>query len=302
LVTPVDVGWLERWRVENQWRIREIKFLTYLFRKSPLSMLGLAMVTGVVTISLLAPYLATHDPLTVSIAERFQPPSWNHYFGTDDLGMDIYSRVLHAGLYDLSVALIVLIVSTSIGTMVGIVSGYYGGKIDELLMRISDIFLACPGLILAMGFSAAFKSRSLQVLVFAIALHQWPSYARLVRGQVLTVKENQYIEAARAIGSGSWSILFGHILPNTISPIIVNSTIDTGAIILTAATLSFIGLGAPPGTPEWGRMVAEGRMYIQSYPWIIIWPGLMIFIVVLGMNLLGDGLRDISDPRARMRT
>lgn len=302
MVTPVDVGWLERWRVENQWRIREIKFLTYLFRKSPLSMLGLAMVTGVVTISLLAPYLATHDPLTVSIAERFQPPSWNHYFGTDDLGMDIYSRVLHAGLYDLSVALIVLIVSTSIGTMVGIVSGYYGGKIDELLMRISDIFLACPGLILAMGFSAAFKSRSLQVLVFAIALHQWPSYARLVRGQVLTVKENQYIEAARAIGSGSWSILFGHILPNTISPIIVNSTIDTGAIILTAATLSFIGLGAPPGTPEWGRMVAEGRMYIQSYPWIIIWPGLMIFIVVLGMNLLGDGLRDISDPRARMRT
>jgi len=265
-------------------------------------MLGLAMVSGVVTISLLAPYLATHDPLTVSIAERFQPPSWNHYFGTDDLGMDIYSRVLHAGLYDLSVALIVLIVSTSIGTMVGIVSGYYGGKIDELLMRISDIFLACPGLILAMGFSAAFKSRSLQVLVFAIALHQWPSYARLVRGQALTVKENQYIEAARAIGSGSWSILFGHILPNTISPIIVNSTIDTGAIILTAATLSFIGLGAPPGTPEWGRMVAEGRMYLQSYPWIIIWPGLMIFIVVLGMNLLGDGLRDISDPRARMRT
>jgi len=302
LTIPAGVGWFERWRLENRWRIREIKFLTYLFRKSPLSMLGLVMVAGVVAISLLAPYLATHDPTAVNIAERFQPPSYEHYFGTDDLGMDIYSRVLYAGLYDLSVGLIVLAVSTSIGTIVGIVAGYYGGKTDEALMRLSDIFLSCPGLILAMGFSAAFKSRSLQVLVFAIALHQWPSYARLVRGQVLTVKENQYIEAARAIGAGSWSILIGHILPNTISPIIVNGTLDTGAIILTAATLSFIGLGTPPGIPEWGRMVAEGRMYIQSYPWIIIWPGLMILITVLGLNLLGDGLRDILDPRARMRT
>jgi peptide/nickel transport system permease protein len=185
---------------------------------------------------------------------------------------------------------------------VGLVAGYFGGMIDEALMRISDVFLACPGLILAMAFSAAMQSRSLQVLVFAIALHNWPSYARLVRGQVLTIKESQYIEAARAVGASRWRIIYRHIAPNTISPIIVNGTLDTGRIILTAATLSFVGLGAPPGTPEWGRMVAEGRLYIQYYPWIIFWPGLMIFITVLGLNLLGDGLRDILDPRARMRT
>jgi peptide/nickel transport system permease protein len=294
-------GFIERWRVENQWRIREIRFAWYLFKSAPLSVLGLAMVTGIVIISVLAPILATHDPYGINFADQFQAPNWNHYFGTDGLGMDIYSRVLYAGLYDLSVGLIVLVVSMTIGGLVGIVAGYLGGKIDELLMRVCDIFLAIPGLILAMAFSAALQSRSLQVLVLAISLQNWASYARLVRGQVLSVRENQYIEAARATGAGVWRILTKHITPNVVSPIIVNGTLDTGRIILTAATLSFIGLGAPPGTAEWGRMVAEGRIYMQSYPWIIIGPGIMILITVLGLNLLGDGLRDILDPRSRTR-
>jgi peptide/nickel transport system permease protein len=296
-----STGFIERWKVENQWRVRELRFAWYLLRKTPLSMVGLGLVTGIVIISVLAPFLATYDPNTVNFAVQFQRPDWNHYFGTDDLGMDIYSRVLYAGIYDLTVGLIVLFVSITVGGLVGLVAGYFGGKVDELLMRVSDIFLSIPGLILAMAFSAAVQSRSLQVLVLAISLRNWPSYARYVRGQVLSVKENQYIEAARAVGASVWRIIIKHVAPNVVSPIIVQGTLDTGNIILIAATLSFIGLGAPPGTPEWGRMVADGRIYMQSYPWIIIFPGLMIFITVLGLNLLGDGLRDILDPRSRTR-
>jgi len=298
---PRPVGWIERWRSENESRLREIGLAMYLLRKNPLSLVGLVMVLGIIVMSILAPVLATHDPMSVNLSEQFQPPSWKHYFGTDDLGMDIYSRVLYAGVYDLSVGLIVLVVSTSVGTIIGVVAGYFGGKTDEVLMRISDVFLACPGLVLAMAFSAAMESRSLEVLVFAIAIRNWPSYARLVRGQTLTIREQQYVEAARASGASSWQILARHIIPNCISPIIINATLDTGRIILTAATLSFIGLGAPPGTPEWGRMVADGRVYMQYDPWIILCPGLMIVITVLGLNLLGDGLRDILDPRARIQ-
>jgi len=260
------------------------------------------MVAAIFVISILAPFLATHDPIAIDFSEKFQPPSLRHFFGTDDLGMDIYSRVLYAGLYDLSVGFIVLLVATSTGSIVGVVAGYFGSKTDELLMRIADIFMAVPGLILAMAFSAAMQSRSLQVLIFAIALNRWPTSARLVRGLALSLRESQFIEAARAVGASKLRILFRHMLPNMLSPVIVEGTLDTGRIILTAATLSFVGLGAPPGTPEWGRMVAEGRTYIQFAPWIIVWPGLMIFIAVLGFNLLGDGLRDILDPRGRTRT
>lgn len=276
--------------------------MMYLIRKSPLTLLGFSMVGAIFAVSLLAPYLATHDPIAINFAEKFQPPNPKHYFGTDDLGMDIYSRVLYAGLYDLSVGFIVLLVATSTGSIVGVISGYFGGKVDEVLMRIADVFMAVPGLILAMAFSAAMQSRSLQVLVFAIALNRWPTSARLVRGLALSLRESQFVEAARAIGAGNLRILFQHMLPNMLSPVIVEGTLDTGRIILTAATLSFVGLGAPPGTPEWGRMVTEGRTYIQYAPWIIVWPGIMIFIAVLGFNLLGDGLRDILDPRGRTRT
>jgi peptide/nickel transport system permease protein len=194
------------------------------------------MVAAIFLASLLAPLLATHDPVQVNFAERFQPPSLRHFLGTDDLGMDIYSRVLYAGLYDLSVGLIVLLVATSTGGLVGVVAGYFGGKIDEVLMRISDIFMAVPGLILAMAFSAAMQSRSLQVLIFAIALNRWPTSARLVRGLALSIRESQFIEAARAIGASPIRILLKHMLPNMVSPLIVEGTLDTGRVILTADT------------------------------------------------------------------
>jgi peptide/nickel transport system permease protein len=296
---PIQMKSLEAWRVRNQWRIRELRFTMHVFWRSPLSVAGLILVSFIFAISLLAPYLATHPPLAIDLDSTFQNPSWKHYFGTDNLGMDIYSRVLYAGLYDLSIGAIVLVVCTLIGTLVGIVSGYSGGKIDELLMRVSDIFLACPGLILAMAASAALQSTSLYVLVFAISLGRWPTYARLVRGQALSVRENPYVEAARSIGASSWHILIKHVLPNIMSPVIIRGTLDIGAIILMAATLGFVGLGAPPGNPEWGRMVADGRVYLESHPWIILWPGMMILLTVLGFNLLGDGLRDVMDPKWR---
>lgn len=291
----------ESWKTRHESQIRDFKYSLHLIKRSPLSMLGLAIIVVIIFISVCAPVLAPYDPLQVNFDQAFQPPSWKHIFGTDDLGFDVYSRVLYAGLYDLSIGVIVFAVASIIGSMVGVIAGYVGGKTDELLMRIADIFLSMPGLILAMAASAAFGTRSLQVLVIAIALNRWPSYSRLVRGQTLSIREAQFVEAARSVGAKGKRIVFQHILPNVISPIIVNGTLDIGGIILTAATLSFIGLGAPPGTPEWGRMVTEGRLYMQAAPWIMIFPGLTIFFAVLGYNLLGDGLRDILDPRVRAR-
>jgi len=292
---------IRSWNRKHESQVREIKYSFHLIKRSPLSLLGLAMIVAIVFISVFAPVLAPYDPLQVDFSQAFRPPSWQHPFGTDDLGLDVYSRVLYAGLYDLSIGVIVFAVAATVGSMVGVLAGYKGGKTDELMMRVADIFLSIPGLVLAMAASAAFGTRSLQVLVFAIALNRWPSYSRFVRGQTLSIRESQFIEAARSVGAKGRRIMLRHILPNVISPIIVNGTLDIGNIILTVATLSFVGLGAPPGSPEWGRMVTDGRIYMQAAPWIMIFPGLTIFIAVMGYNLLGDGLRDILDPRVRAR-
>lgn len=224
-----------------------------------------------------------------------------HIWGTDNYGGDIYSRIIWASQQDLRIALSVVLIALSTGAVIGAVSGYYGGKLDELVMRITDIFFAFPGLVLAMAIVMAIGVRSLETISIALMITWWPTYARLVRGQVLSEREKLYIEAARSSGASDSRILFSHILPNTIQPVIVQATMDFGSVILVAAGLSFIGFGPPVGTSEWGMMIARGQNYILSSPWMTLYPGLAILVTALAFNLVGDGIRDILDPKLRRR-
>jgi peptide/nickel transport system permease protein len=213
--------------------------------------------------------------------------------------MDIFSRVLYGGRLALGSGLIILVLSTVTGSLLGLLAGYFAGRTDEAIMRVTDVFLAFPGLILAMAVVAGVQQRSLVVLVVAIALRWWAPYARIMRAQTMAVSALEFAQAALAGGASPRRVLFRHILPNTISPIIVQATLDLGYVILTAASLSFIGFGVPPGEPEWGRMIADGRQHMRTAWWVITFPGLAILLTVLGFNLLGDGIRDVLDPRAQ---
>lgn len=224
-----------------------------------------------------------------------------HIWGTDSYGGDIYSRIIWGAQEDLKIALSVVLVAVSVGAVVGAASGYFGGKLDELVMRITDIFFAFPGLILAMAIVMALGVRSLGNISIALMVTWWPTYARLVRGQVLSEREKLYIEASRSSGASDTKILFGHILPNTIQPVIVQATMDIGSVLLVAAGLSFIGFGPPIGTAEWGMMIARGQEYLLSSPWMTLYPGLAILVTALSFNLVGDGIRDIMDPKLRRR-
>jgi peptide/nickel transport system permease protein len=267
--------------------------------RNRLSLAGLAIIAGLLVVAALAPAFATHDPKAVDLPQRLMPPSARHWFGTDSAGQDIYSRVLHAARLDLSLGLLVLLTATAAGSVLGLVAGFLGGRADSVIMRLTEVFLAFPGLILALALVAAIGSRSMFVVVLAIACRWWAPYARLVRAQVLAVRHAGYVEAAHALGLSSARILFRHVAPNCMSPVLVQSTLDLGQIILTAAALSFIGLGAQPGQPEWGRMVADGRDYLRTNWWVATFPGAAIFVTVLGFNLVGDSLRDYFDPRLR---
>ncbi|MEM2142218.1 MAG: ABC transporter permease [Candidatus Thorarchaeota archaeon] len=225
-----------------------------------------------------------------------------HYWGTDDeLGGDVFSRVLWAGITDLRISVTVVLVATTIGAIIGAVSGFYGGKIDELVMRVTDIFFAFPGLILAMAIVMVLKVRSFDNIALALMVTWWPVYARLVRGQVLVEREKLYVEAARSVGASDSRILLVHILPNTFQPLIVQATMDTGGVLLTAAGLAFIGFGPPAGFAEWGLMIAGGQSLMYTHPWIAFFPGMFILLTALSLNLIGDGIRDIFDPKLRRR-
>jgi peptide/nickel transport system permease protein len=226
------------------------------------------------------------------------PPSSTHFFGTDAAGRDIFSRVIYGSRITLRICVVVVGLTLVVGSAIGIISGYTGGWLDEIIMRVSDIFLAFPALILAMAITAALGP-SLQNAIIAMAIIWWPRYARIARGQVLTIREVDYVTSARAVGSGKLRIMFHHILPACVSPIIVEATLDLGEVVITAATLSFIGFGAQPPTPEWGAMVSIGRNFLRDYWWYTTFPGLAILVTVIGFNLLGDAMRDILDPRLR---
>lgn len=270
------------------------------FAASPAALAGLAIALLLVLAALAAPLAAPYDPLQLAPRDRLQPPSAHHWFGTDDGGRDVFSRVLAGARYSLLAAAVVLSVAVTLGTAVGLAAGYFGGVADEVLMRLTDVFLAFPALLLAMGISAALGA-SLANSMIAIALVWWPWYARLVRGQTLRLREEQFVEAARACGSSDLNTLVRHVLPNCWTPIVVQVSLDVGYAILTTASLSFIGLGAQPPTPEWGAMVSAGKDYILDQWWIATFPGLAIFLAVVAANLIGDGLHEALSPNLRMR-
>ena len=267
--------------------------------RNPTAAAGLLIVVMMAFIAVAAPVIAPYDPNKVDTKNRLQPPSRDHLFGTDQLGRDLFSRVVYGSRISLTIAMLAVAVTAMIGVPIGLVSGYYGGKIDEVLMRITDMFMAFPRLVLALAFAAALGP-SLYNTIIAISLAYWTVYARLVRGIALQTKNEAFIEAAIAAGASTLRIIFKHVFPMVTAPLLVQATLDFGATILLAAGLGFLGLGAQPPTPEWGVMVSEGRQFLVTGEWwISFFPGLFILLTALGFNLLGDSLRDITDVRAR---
>jgi peptide/nickel transport system permease protein len=271
-----------------------------LFRRAmrkPMMLAGAGVVLFWVLLAAFAPRIAPYDPIDQDVRHRLQAPSAAHWLGVDELGRDVFSRVLYGGRVSLPVAGIVVAVATIFGTLFGGVAGFAGQWVDGLAMRVVDVVLAFPSLILAMAIAAALGP-SIQNSMIAMLLVWWPPYARLARGQVLTLKTREYVIAARGLGLPEFWILLRHVLPNSFAPLLVMMTMDFGAAIIITAALSFLGLGAVPPTPEWGAMVAEGRELIQQW-WISSFPGVAIFMVAIACNFIGDGLRDIVDPRLR---
>jgi peptide/nickel transport system permease protein len=268
--------------------------------KDKLALVGLVIVSLIILVGVFAPYLMPNDPIQVSLEQRLASPSSEYPLGTDHLGRCLLSRLILGTRVSLSVSAIALIVILLISIPVGTISGYMGGWVDNLLMRFVDILLAFPNLILALVIAGMLGPGLLNVML-AVSVVGWVGYARVIRGLVLSVKEKEYIMAARASGTPEWAVIIRHILPNVLSPVIVLATLDIGSLVLSISGLSFLGLGAQPPTPEWGSMLNDGRSYMQVAPQLMVYPGMAIMIVVLAFNLLGDGLRDALDPRGSER-
>ena len=259
---------------------------------------GLVVISTFILLTLLAPLIVPYDPIATSWSLVRKPPTALHWFGTDELGRDIFSRVVYGARASLSAGLISVAIALSIGVPLGLLAGYRGGFTDALISRITDAMLACPFLILAIAL-AAFLGPSLGNAMIAIGISATPVFIRLTRGQVLSVKAEDYVEAARALGNPGWRIAFSHILPNILPALLVQVTLSIAAAIIAEAALSFLGLGQQPPAPSWGSMLNAAQRFLTQAPWMAIWPGLAIFLVVLSLNLLGDGLRDALDPRQR---
>jgi peptide/nickel transport system permease protein len=305
----VEQYWYPNFKEDMEPRIRETRFSLRLIRKSPLVVAGIVIIVSFVILALLAPYFAPYGPEQRIWADSNLPPGSpstqpgmpDHLWGTDESGGDIFSRIFYAAQVDLRISVTVVLVAVTSGTFIGAIAGFYGGKIDELVMRVTDVFFAFPGLILAMAIVMALGERSLDNISLALMITWWPAYARLVRGQVLVEREKLYVEAARSLGASDIRILAVHIIPNTIQPLIVQATMDTGSVLLVAAGLAFIGFGPPAGIAEWGLMIAIGQNYFIINPWAIFFPGFAILLTALAFNLVGDGIRDIMDPKLRRR-
>ncbi len=298
ITAPPKKDIFSQWLEKNNSRIKEFKYSLKMFSKSYLTIVGLIIVLIFIFMMIFAPYIAPYRAEVWNWDQMKLPPSPQHLMGTDQNGGDVFSRIVWGSRLSLPIGFAVVISAVIIGSSIGAISGYYGGIIDDFVMRITDVFLSFPYVVLAMVVCAALGS-SLEHVMLAMAITWWPTYARLVRGQALSIMENKYIESARALGADNKRIIFRHLLPNAISPIIVQATMDMGNAILTAASLSFIGFGAQPGQAEWGMMVSDGSKYMMNQWWMATFPGLAILLVALGFNLFGDGLRDILDPKMR---
>ncbi|HXD97222.1 MAG TPA: ABC transporter permease [Candidatus Acidoferrum sp.] len=291
----LSAGWLQ---VGDR---RELRRCARLFVRSASSLAGLAIVAAFLVLTAIGPWIVPYPEDArgaVHLERKLQPPSGAHWFGTDEVGTDVYTRVILGARVSLQIGLIVTVVAALIGVPLGIVAGYLGGTVGELIMRATDVFLSVPALILALAVVGALGPGIVNAMI-ALSLVWWPGYVRLVQGKTLALKQETYVEAARAVGTGRLRIVFVHILPNCVSPIVVKASMDMGMAILAAASLGFIGLGAQPPYPEWGAMISHGRNYLPTWWWYSAFPGLAIYLTVLGFNLLGDGLRDLLDPKSR---
>jgi peptide/nickel transport system permease protein len=296
LLSPL-AGWLE----EHESARREMGRYARTFARSASSVAGLGLVLLFLGAAAAGPWIVPYPEDAqgaVHLDRKLQPPSLEHWFGTDEVGNDVYTRVMLGARVSLLIGLIVTLGGALIGVPLGVVAGYQGGRLGEAIMRVTDLFLSVPSLVLALAVVGALGP-SIVNAVIAISLVWWPGYVRLTQGKTLAVKEETYVEAARALGVGRLRVVFAHVLPNCLSPLVVKASMDMGTAILTAASLGFIGLGAQPPHPEWGAMISHGRNYLPTWWWYSAFPGLAIYLTVLGFNLLGDGLRDLLDPKSR---
>ena len=265
-------------------------------KKNPAFTVFFLLTLGVIAVAVFAPLLATHDPYEAVLADAVQLPSTEHWFGTDRMGRDLYSRVIYGARTSLAASLALVCIIMTAGTLLGILAGWFGGILDAVIMRISDMMISFPGMVLALAV-AGILGASMTNAVIAIAVVSWTKYARLVRSLVLKIRERDYIAAARVTGSTTSHILWKHLLPNVLPTILITGATDIGSMIMEIAALSFLGFGAKAPTAEWGLMLNEGRAYLTAAPWLMIFPGLAIFLTVVVFNLLGDSLRDVLDPR-----
>lgn len=269
-------------------------------KRNKMAVLGLVILIILFLLAIFADLIANYDNVVIkqNLAQRLQAPSAQHWLGTDEFGRDIFARLVHGTRVSLKVGIIAVGISIVIGGILGAVAGYYGGKLDNTIMRIMDIFLAVPSILLAIAIVSALGPSILN-LMLAISISSVPSYARIVRASVLSIRDQEFIEAARAIGASNTRIIFRHIIPNSLAPVIVQATLGVASAILSTAGLSFIGLGIQPPAPEWGSMLSGGRQYLRYAWWVTTFPGVAIMITILSLNLLGDGLRDALDPRLK---
>jgi peptide/nickel transport system permease protein len=281
--------------------IREFRMSFYLLNRNRLQRISLIVIGLLVLVAVFAPFIAPYPGHAISDTnpdDKLQPPSTRYWFGTDELGRDMLSRVIYGTRISLQTALIAVGMALLIGVPLGAIAGGLGGVMDEIIMRITDVFLSFPPLLLAIAISA-FMGPNLRNAMLAIIISWWPWYTRIIRGQAVSIRERQFVRAARAIGTPKMKIIFKHILPNTFAPVIVQASMDIGGVILTIAALSFLGLGAQPPTPEWGLLISTSRTYFLNAWWYSTFPGLAIVITVLVFNLIGDGMREVLDPKTR---
>ncbi|WP_127593968.1 nickel transporter permease [Paenibacillus lautus] len=279
-------------------RLVQWKSFYHRLKKNKAALFGGYFLLLMIVVAIIGPLLTQYDPTKVDYSTKLLKPSADHWFGTDHNGRDIFTRIIHGMRLTLSVGFISVIIGAAFGVVLGIISGYYGGKWDALIMRITDVMLAFPGILLALAVVSVLGKNLFNVII-AVSIFSIPTFARVVRGSTLAVRKLEYIDAMRSLGASDGRIIFGHILPNITSPIIVQATLRIAVAILTASGLSFLGLGAQPPTPEWGAMLNDGRNYIMDHPHVALFPGLSIVFVVIAFNLLGDGLRDVLDPKMK---